>query len=203
MRFLLLACDYDGTLAREGRVDVEEERALERLRASGRKIVLMTGRLLENLLAAFPKAVLCDRIVAENGAVLHAPETRETRLLAKPPPEEFARALERRIGAPPAAGLVIVATGRPHEAHVLEVIRELGLEFHVTFNRGAGMALPPGVTKATGLARGDYSRWIRESIKDEDLAAEVEEIERARKLSPREARSHLPERIEARYAGPA
>lgn len=152
MRFLLLACDYNGTLAREGRVGVEEERALERLRASGRKIVLVTGRLLEDLLAAFPKAVLCDRIVAENGAVLHAPETRETRLLAKPPPEEFARALERRIGVPPAAGRVIVATGRPHEAHVLEVIRELGLEFHVTFNRGAVMALPPGVTKATGLA---------------------------------------------------
>lgn len=96
---------------------------------------------------------LCDRIVAENGAVLHAPEARQTRLLAKPPPEEFARALERRIGAPPAAGRVIAATGRPHEADVLEVIRELGLEFHVTFNRGAVMALPPDLSLREARSR--------------------------------------------------
>ncbi|HXG61273.1 MAG TPA: HAD-IIB family hydrolase, partial [Planctomycetota bacterium] len=152
MRFFLLACDYDGTLAREGRVGPAEERALERLRASGRKLILVTGRLLEDLLGAFPRADLFDRIVAENGAVLYAPESREVRVLAKPPPEEFVRALAARIGAPPATGRVLTATGRPHERDVLEAIRDAGLELHVIFNKGAVMVLPAGVTKATGLA---------------------------------------------------
>jgi len=34
---------------------------------------------------------------------------------------------------------------------VLNAIRELGLEWHVIFNKGSVMALPSGVTKATGL----------------------------------------------------
>jgi hypothetical protein len=35
---------------------------------------------------------------------------------------------------------------------VLEVIRDLGLEMHVVFNKGAVMALPSGVNKASGMA---------------------------------------------------
>jgi len=48
-------------------------------------------------------------------------------------------------------GAVVVATHDPHGGVMLEVIRELGLEIHVIFNRGAVMALPPGINKATGL----------------------------------------------------
>lgn len=49
-------------------------------------------------------------------------------------------------------GRVIVATWEPHQTTVLEVIRELGLELHVIFNKGAVMILPSGVNKATGMA---------------------------------------------------
>jgi HAD superfamily hydrolase (TIGR01484 family) len=35
--------------------------------------------------------------------------------------------------------------------HVLETIRELGLELQVIFNKGAVMVLPSGINKATGL----------------------------------------------------
>jgi 3-deoxy-D-manno-octulosonate 8-phosphate phosphatase KdsC-like HAD superfamily phosphatase len=45
-----------------------------------------------------------------------------------------------------------VATVEPYEHTVLAVIRDLGLEWHVIFNKGAVMALPSGITKATGLA---------------------------------------------------
>src|SRR5215510_1438427 len=76
MRYLALACDYDGTLASEGQVAPETVAALERLRA----------------------------------------------------------------------------TWQPQELPVIEVIRDLGLELQVTFNKGAVMVLPAGVTKATGLA---------------------------------------------------
>ena len=40
----------------------------------------------------------------------------------------------------------------PHEHQVLAAIHELGLEWHVIFNKGSVMALPSEVTKATGLA---------------------------------------------------
>lgn len=44
------------------------------------------------------------------------------------------------------------ATVEPHEHAVLEAIHELGLEWHVIFNKGAVTVLPSTVTKATGLA---------------------------------------------------
>jgi hypothetical protein len=47
---------------------------------------------------------------------------------------------------------VIVATCESQQDVVLGVIRELGLELQVIFNKGALMVLPSGVDKATGLA---------------------------------------------------
>ena len=43
MQYLVLATDYDGTLAQQGRVDEPTLAALGRLRRSGRKIILVTG----------------------------------------------------------------------------------------------------------------------------------------------------------------
>src|SRR6185436_7246242 len=50
-------------------------------------------------------------------------------------------------------GASVVATVEPHETVVLQSIRELGLERPVIFNKGAVMILPPGINKASGLAR--------------------------------------------------
>ena len=44
-----------------------------------------------------------------------------------------------------------MATWEPHEAAVIETIRDMGLELQVIFNKGAVMILPSGVNKATGL----------------------------------------------------
>ena len=44
-----------------------------------------------------------------------------------------------------------MATWEPHEKTVLEVIRDLGLEFQMIFNKGAVMVLPAGVNKSSGL----------------------------------------------------
>jgi HAD superfamily hydrolase (TIGR01484 family) len=71
MRFHILAADYDGTLAKNGLVDHATVNALHRLLATGRKLVLVTGRELDELLRIFPEARLFARIVAENGAVLY------------------------------------------------------------------------------------------------------------------------------------
>ena len=153
MRYLALACDYDGTIALHGRVDAATIAALERVRASGRRTLLVTGRQLDDLLSAFPQADLFDRIVAENGAVVYEPETRELDALAEGPPPEFVRELERRGVAPLSVGRVIVATWEPQDGVVLQTIRDLGLELQVIFNKGAVMVLPSGVNKATGLRR--------------------------------------------------
>ncbi|MCG3114589.1 MAG: HAD-IIB family hydrolase [Candidatus Manganitrophus sp. SA1] len=152
MRYYALATDYDGTLATEGRVDEATLEALERLRNSGRRLILVTGRELDELLQVFPQVDLFESVVAENGALLYRPATREIKLLAEAPPERFAQSLRARGVGPLAVGRVIVATWTPHETAVLETIRELGLELQVIFNKGAVMVLPSGVNKATGLA---------------------------------------------------
>src|SRR3954453_3759831 len=54
MQFLVLATDYDGTLASAGKVDARTLTALDKLRASGRKLVLATGRHLLDLCNVFP-----------------------------------------------------------------------------------------------------------------------------------------------------
>jgi hydroxymethylpyrimidine pyrophosphatase-like HAD family hydrolase len=151
MHYLALATDYDGTLAEEGKVHREVIDALVRLRRTGRKLVLVTGRELEELIGVFPEIVLFDRVVAENGALLYTPAPPAERALAAAPPPEFAAALQQRGVSPIARGRVIVATWQPHETTVLDVIREQGLELEVIFNKGAVMVLPSGVNKATGL----------------------------------------------------
>jgi hydroxymethylpyrimidine pyrophosphatase-like HAD family hydrolase len=152
MRFSLLACDYDETLARHGRVDQATMAALSRLVASGRKLVLVTGRLLPDLLDVFPDVHIFARIVVENGALSYDPATRVKRRLAEPPPAQFLRALERRGVSPVSCGEIIVATHEPHEATVLDIIRELGMGHQLIFNKGSVMVLPSGIDKGTGLA---------------------------------------------------
>lgn len=150
MRYLALACDYDGTIATHGIVDEATLSALERVRESGRKLILVTGRHLPDLASTFGNINLFDRVVAENGALLYTPSTHEEKTLGDPPPAAFVEELEKR-GVTPALGRVIVATWQPHETTVLDVIRDLGLELQVIFNKGAVMVLPSGVNKATGL----------------------------------------------------
>jgi hydroxymethylpyrimidine pyrophosphatase-like HAD family hydrolase/energy-coupling factor transporter ATP-binding protein EcfA2 len=152
MRFLVLACDYDGTLATDGRVDEATVAALRRVRESGRRLVMVTGRELDDLMRVCPRLDLFDLIVAENGALLYRPGQEEAVPLAEPPPAAFVAALRARGVAPLSVGRVIVATWEPHQTAVLDTIRDLGLEAHVIFNKGAVMVLPSGVNKATGLA---------------------------------------------------
>jgi hypothetical protein len=150
MRYLALATDYDGTLAIHGKVPEQTIRALEQCVATNRKLFLVTGRQLDDLLHVCPFTSLFDWIIAENGAVLYQPASKEIFALAPPPSEEFVTHLRAR-GIPISSGRVIVSTVRPHETAVLEVIRDLGLDTHVIFNKEAVMMLPAGLNKATGL----------------------------------------------------
>ncbi len=150
MRYTAIAVDYDGTIAHDGVVPPPVLDGLRRLRASGRKTLLVTGRELEELLGIFAEIDVFDRVVAENGALLYIPETGERRELGEPPPASLVEAL-RASGIPLAVGHTILATIRPHEAVVLECIANQGFEQQVIFNKGAVMVLPPGCNKASGL----------------------------------------------------
>lgn len=152
MYFLALAADYDGTLAHGGVVDDATEQALYRFKETGRRLILVTGRELEDLKHVYRRLDVFDLVVAENGALLYDPADDSERLLAEPPPQIFIQRLEERRVEPLSVGRVIVATWEPAERAVLDAIRDLGLELQIIFNKGAVMVLPPSVNKATGLA---------------------------------------------------
>jgi HAD superfamily hydrolase (TIGR01484 family) len=151
VRYHVLACDYDGTIAHHGKVDADTLAALTAVKETGRRLVLVTGRALDDLSRAFSGLDVFDRIVAENGGVLYTPSRREEKLLADTPDEALVRMLRERGVDPLSVGKAIVATWSPHERTVLDAIHELGLELQVIFNKGAVMVLPTGVNKASGL----------------------------------------------------
>lgn len=151
MRYRVLAADYDGTIAQHGRVPEEVVESLKSLKASGRMLLLVTGRELEELKTLFPEHILFDLIVAENGALIYDPATLKETHLGEPPPPAFIKELAKRGVQPLSAGRVIVATWEPHQATVLEVIKEFGIERQIIFNKGAVMILPPGINKSKGL----------------------------------------------------
>jgi hydroxymethylpyrimidine pyrophosphatase-like HAD family hydrolase/energy-coupling factor transporter ATP-binding protein EcfA2 len=151
--FIALAADYDGTLALHGRVDHATCEALEEVRRSGRKLLMVTGRDLPDLQRVFDRLDLFDLIVAENGALLYDPGKKEEIALSDPPPAALVTRLRERGVSPLSVGRTIIATWQPNEAVVLECIRDLALEQHIIFNKGAVMVLPANVNKASGLLK--------------------------------------------------
>lgn len=151
VRYHALATDYDGTIADGGVILPATRAALGRLRASGRRIVLVTGRRIDDLVRVCPDLSLFDAVVAENGAVYLRPPAREPRLLGPKASDELLARLRAHGVTPLDHGAVVIATTRPHEVPVLQAISALGLELQIIFNRGALMVLPSGIDKATGL----------------------------------------------------
>jgi hypothetical protein len=67
------------------------------------------------------------------------------------------------------------------------------------------LQLADGVDDATWehhRRKGDYSRWLKDSIKDAELAAEVERIEAPAEIDPLEGRRQIRVAIERNYTLP-
>jgi hydroxymethylpyrimidine pyrophosphatase-like HAD family hydrolase len=151
MNIHVLASDYDGTIAEAGHVSPSTAEALGRVRASGRRLVLVTGRILPDLRSVCPEAErMFDAIVAENGAVLYLPDRREVRTLGAAPEPKLVEALRNR-DVPFVLGASLIATVEQFSEAALAAIRETGVERTLVFNKGACMLLPGGITKETGL----------------------------------------------------
>jgi hydroxymethylpyrimidine pyrophosphatase-like HAD family hydrolase len=97
MKYLALATDFDGTLATDGIVEESTSKSLELWRESGRKLILITGRQLDNLIDHVPIIHRFDWVIAENGAVLYQPSTQVEKILAERPSEAFISCLRDRI----------------------------------------------------------------------------------------------------------
>src|SRR5262252_6464862 len=142
-----LAYDYDETLACQGRVAPSTIAALSRFHASGGKMVLITGRELNDLQSVSPDLHCFDLVVAENGALLFHPASGEAEALAGQPPEAFVRRLRQRGVRPLSVGRSIVATVRLHYDTVSETIADMRLHLATILNRSSLMILPAGVHK--------------------------------------------------------
>lgn len=151
LNYLAAAFDYDGTLAGDGRVTPSTVKALQALKASGRRLLMVTGRELEDLLRVFPEVTMFDLIVCENGGLLYNPTTKEERKLTDDASLALVEELKKSKVEPVHVGRCIVATWEPFHQVTLDAIHKLGLELQVIFNKGAVMVLPSGINKGTGL----------------------------------------------------
>jgi hydroxymethylpyrimidine pyrophosphatase-like HAD family hydrolase len=152
VRFRAIALDYDETLAREGTADVNALAALRRLKETGRKLILVTGRELNSLRDVFSEFTIFDRMVLENGALLYQPATQHEQLLCEPVPESFVAELQRKKVSPLSVGRCIVASRRQHERLVLDTVDQLRLRLDVISNRDSIMVLPRGINKGSGFS---------------------------------------------------
>lgn len=150
MRFEALACDFDATMADHGYVSDAVLVALEGVRASGRRLVVVTGRRLHDVLALLPDPELFVAVVAENGAVSYLPDYGEERRLVPPVPPHLVDGL-RASGIRVEVGRSIVSTSAREQETVERVLGYLGLDYRCSRNRGSLMIVPAGLDKAVGL----------------------------------------------------
>ena len=152
VRFRVLACDFDGTIATEGVVAPATLTALERVRRSGRRLILVTGRTAPQLEMVFDRWDVFDRVVLENGAILVDPSAGTERLLCAPVSSRLEPELHRRGVEPLAVGRAVYAGSVRHLEVIREAIRDLGLSLDLAVNRGGVVILPRGVSKLSGAA---------------------------------------------------
>jgi phosphoglycolate phosphatase (TIGR01487 family) len=150
MRFKAVACDYDGTLASHDRLAPPTVLALERARAAGLRLLLVTGRSFFELTRVCHRLDLFHAVVAENGGVLYFPTEGRLCDMAVGPPRRLLRELDRRE-IPYQAGRVVIGTTRDYEERVAAALTATGVTLAAIPNRESLMLLPQGVDKGSSV----------------------------------------------------
>jgi hydroxymethylpyrimidine pyrophosphatase-like HAD family hydrolase len=150
VKLSVLALDYDGTTARNDSMGPLVREAIAAARARGIAVLLVTGRILDELRRVAGDLAFVDGVVAENGAVLHFPASGHTTTLAPLVPGGFLDELRRR-GIPHQAGQCLVDSNASDAPVLLGIIQTLQFPLVLIFNAGRVMTMPQGVSKATGL----------------------------------------------------
>ena len=152
MKLLVLALDYDGTIAKDNVLDAEVRKAIAEVRGRNITVILVTGRILDDLRQVAGDLHFADVIVAENGAVIYFPASGYSSTLAPPPPANLLQEL-RLAGLDCKAGQSIIDASSADAPRLLSILQKLELPLVLAFNRGRVMILPQAISKATGLAR--------------------------------------------------
>ena len=150
MKLSVLALDYDGTTALDDVLDPAVRSAIAVARARGILVLLTTGRMLRDLEQVSGGLHFVDGVVAENGAVIHFPDSDHTSVVAPPVDGAFVAELKRR-GISHAVGQCLVDADAADAPKLLETIRRLQLPLVMLFNRRRVMVLAQGISKATWL----------------------------------------------------
>ncbi|HVW09675.1 MAG TPA: HAD hydrolase family protein [Bryobacteraceae bacterium] len=150
MKFLVLAIDFDGTIATNDVLNPEVRAALGELRRRGIIVILVTGRILDDLRQVCGDLHFLDAVVGENGAAIEFPDTGYSMTLA-PPPSEALLAELRSAGIEHKHGHAVIEASATDGSAILALLQRLELPLTLMFNRGRVMVLPQAVTKATGL----------------------------------------------------
>ena len=150
MKLLAIALDYDGTIAKDNTLDDRVRAAIGELRAKNIVVLIVTGRILEDLRRVAGDLHFVDGVVAENGAVIEFTASGYSKVMGSPPPARFLEAL-RAEGIVFQAGQSIVEADAGDAPRLLAIIQRLELPLVLVFNRGRVMVLPQAISKATGL----------------------------------------------------
>jgi hydroxymethylpyrimidine pyrophosphatase-like HAD family hydrolase len=150
MKLSVLALDYDGTIATDRGVDPDVRHAIAQARTTGITVLLVTGRILSELRRVAGDLHFVDGVIAENGAVVHFPDSDHTSVVAPRLADALVSGLESDH-IPFRAGDCLIDADAADGQRLLEAVRRLELPYVLLFNRGRVMVMPQGVSKATGL----------------------------------------------------
>lgn len=150
MKLSVLALDYDGTIALNDRVPPSVLDAIADARRRNVTVILVTGRILDDLRGVAGDLNFVDGVVAENGALVHFPGSGQTTILAPLIPSTFVSRL-KELEIPFGVGQCLIDADASSAHRLLDVIHNFELPIVLLFNRSRVMALAQGVSKATGL----------------------------------------------------
>src|SRR5271156_2429510 len=136
-----MALDYDGTIAKDGILDGRLRKAIAELRAQNIVVIIVTGRIMDDLRKVAGDLHFVDAVVAENGAVIEFMDSGYSKVIGNPPPPSFLDALNRE-GIPYQAGRSIVEADTSDAPRLLAVLQRLELPLVLLFNKGRVMVLP-------------------------------------------------------------
>ncbi len=156
-RFAALATDYDGTIAEGGVVATETAACLMQVKASGRRLILVSGRTQDCFDGKGPSPLcfsgisLFDVVVAEDGATMYFPSSGKAVLLAPPVRTEMRSRLASSGIEPLWIGACMISTTSQNAARLEAILGSGPVRYRPENNRSWVMFNPAGVSKASGL----------------------------------------------------
>jgi len=156
MKIRVLALDFDNTIAVHDRLDPNVATALYEARGGSILRVLVTGRILSDLMPLLPSHDLFDAIVAENGAVLQLAHDPHPIALSSGPDSALVAELSKRAIAHRCGTCIVEASATlSHDVLTVVIAGKVVMEVRVMYT----MDKPAILAKAH-----EYGRKVAASL---------------------------------------